>query len=116
MEDVQLNGRSLVITSIRQHQESPSFSIIYQRGYHEEGARVVRTPPQRKIEGRGGVETTLGLIKNLKIPSPTTTPPPTDKDILFHAYLIHLVPSEMWNNGSGKESERFLAALWSYRH
>ncbi|KAH8725202.1 P-loop containing nucleoside triphosphate hydrolase protein [Phaeosphaeriaceae sp. PMI808] len=54
-------------------------------------------------------EVTLGLIKNLKIPSPSTTPPPTDKEVLFPAYLINLVTSEMWNNGFVKESERFLA-------
>ncbi|CAI6333349.1 unnamed protein product [Periconia digitata] len=54
-------------------------------------------------------EVTIGLIKNLKIPSPTTTPPPTDKEVLFPAYLINLVTSEMWNNGFVKESERFLA-------
>lgn len=54
-------------------------------------------------------EVTMGLIKNLKIPSPTTTPPPTDKEVLFPAYLINLVTSEMWNNGFVKESERFLA-------
>lgn len=54
-------------------------------------------------------EVTMGLIRNLKIPSPTTTPPPTDKEVLFPAYLINLVTSEMWNNGFVKESERFLA-------
>ena len=54
-------------------------------------------------------EVTVGLIKNLKIPSPSTTPPPTDKEVLFPAYLINLVTSEMWNNGFVKESERFLA-------
>jgi myosin-5 len=54
-------------------------------------------------------EVTLGLIKNLKIPSPISTPPPTDKEVLFPAYLINLVTSEMWNNGFVKESERFLA-------
>lgn len=54
-------------------------------------------------------EVTLGLIKNLKIPAPSTTPQPTDKEVLFPAYLINLVTSEMWNNGFVKESERFLA-------
>jgi myosin-5 len=54
-------------------------------------------------------EVTLGLIRHLKIPSPSTTPPPTDKEVLFPAYLINLVTSEMWNNGFVKESERFLA-------
>ncbi|RSM01855.1 hypothetical protein CDV31_011139 [Fusarium ambrosium] len=54
-------------------------------------------------------EVTMGLIKNLKIPSPNTTPPPSDKEVLFPSYLINLVTSEMWNNGFVKESERFLA-------
>ncbi|KAK3399014.1 putative myosin MYO2 [Sordaria brevicollis] len=54
-------------------------------------------------------EVTMGLIRNLKIPSPATNPPPSDKEVLFPAYLINLVTSEMWNNGFVKESERFLA-------
>lgn len=54
-------------------------------------------------------EVTMGLIRNLKIPSPNSTPPPSDKEVLFPAYLINLVTSEMWNNGFVKESERFLA-------
>ncbi|KAK5993148.1 Myosin-2 [Cladobotryum mycophilum] len=54
-------------------------------------------------------EVTMGLIRNLKIPSPNTTPAPSDKEVLFPAYLINLVTSEMWNNGFVKESERFLA-------
>ncbi|CAL3965931.1 unnamed protein product [Diplocarpon coronariae] len=54
-------------------------------------------------------EVTMGLIRNLKIPAPGTTPPPTDKEVLFPSYLINLVTSEMWNNGFVKESERFLA-------
>lgn len=54
-------------------------------------------------------EVAQGLIRNLKIPSPNSTPPPSDKEILFPAYLINLVTSEMWNNGFVKESEKFLA-------
>ncbi|KND93433.1 Myosin-2 [Tolypocladium ophioglossoides CBS 100239] len=54
-------------------------------------------------------ELTMGLIRNLKIPSPNSTPPPSDKEVLFPSYLINLVTSEMWNNGFVKESERFLA-------
>jgi len=54
-------------------------------------------------------EVTMGLIRNLKIPIPTSTPPPSDKEVLFPSYLINLVTSEMWNNGFVKESERFLA-------
>jgi myosin-5 len=58
-------------------------------------------------------EITSGLIKALKIPSPTATPPPSDKEVLFPSYLINLVTSEMWNNGYVKESERFLANVMS---
>ena len=58
-------------------------------------------------------EITMGLIKALKIPLPTATPPPNDKEVLFPAYLINLVTSEMWNNGFVKESERFLANVMS---
>ena len=58
-------------------------------------------------------EITMGLIKALKIPSPTANPPPDDKEVLFPAYLINLVTSEMWNNGFVKESERFLANVMS---
>jgi myosin V len=54
-------------------------------------------------------EVTVGLIRNLKIPAPGTTPLPTEKEVLFPSYLINLVTSEMWNNGFVKESERFLA-------
>lgn len=54
-------------------------------------------------------EVTMGLIRNLKIPAPGSSPPPTDKEVLFPSYLINLVTSEMWNNGFVKESERFLA-------
>lgn len=54
-------------------------------------------------------EVTLGLIRNLKIPLPSSNPPPSEKEVLFPAYLINLVTSEMWNNGFVKESERFLA-------
>lgn len=54
-------------------------------------------------------EVSMGLIKGLKIPQPGATPAPTDKEVLFPAYLINLVTSEMWNNGFVKESERFLA-------
>ena len=58
-------------------------------------------------------EITLGLIKTLKIPSPQQTPLPGEKEVLFPAYLVNLVTSEMWNNGFVKESERFLANAMS---
>lgn len=54
-------------------------------------------------------EVTIGLVRNLKIPAPGSSPLPTEKEVLFPSYLINLVTSEMWNNGYVKESERFLA-------
>ena len=54
-------------------------------------------------------EVTMGLVRGIKIPAPSNTPAPTDKEVLFPSYLINLVTSEMWNNGFVKESERFLA-------
>jgi len=35
-------------------------------------------------------EVTQGLIRQLKIPSPSNSPPPTEKEVLFPAYLITL--------------------------
>ena len=49
------------------------------------------------------------LIRDLKIPSPSSQTPPVRKEILFPAHLINVVTSEMWNNGFLTESERFLA-------
>lgn len=54
-------------------------------------------------------EISAGLIRNLRMPSSNSAPAPTEKEVLFPAYLINLVTSEMWNNGFVKESERFLA-------
>ncbi|KAK1089040.1 Myosin type-2 heavy chain 1 [Friedmanniomyces endolithicus] len=66
---------------------------------------------QSLLEDEDGlnVEVTMGLIRNLKIPAPGSNPPPTDEEVLFPAYLINLVTSEMWNNGFVKELERSFA-------
>ena len=48
------------------------------------------------------------LIKNLKIPSPSSQTPLLKQEILFPAHLISIVTFEMWNNGFVAESERFL--------
>ena len=58
-------------------------------------------------------EIIMGLIKATKMPSPSTVPAPSEKEVLFPSYLINLVVSEMWNNGFVKESERFLANVMS---
>ena len=75
------------------------------------GLENVETELENLLADEDGLneEVTMGLIRNLKIPAPGSNPPPTDKEVLFPAYLINLVTSEMWNNGFVKESERFLA-------
>jgi myosin-5 len=50
-----------------------------------------------------------GIITNLRIPSPSSTTPPSAKEVLFPAHLISLVTNEMWKYGLLRESERFLA-------
>lgn len=62
-------------------------------------------------------EVAVGLVRNLKIPQPNPTTPPLEKEVLFPAYIINVVTSEMWNNGFVKESERFLAnVMQSIQH
>ncbi|KAI0167060.1 putative myosin MYO2 [Hypoxylon sp. FL1284] len=75
------------------------------------GADTIEMELENLLADEDGLneEVTMGLIKNLKMPSPNTNPPPSDKEVLFPSYLINLVTSEMWNNGFVKESERFLA-------
>lgn len=50
-----------------------------------------------------------GLIRNLKIPVPNLTNPPSIREVLFPANLIALITNEMWKFGLISESERFLA-------
>jgi myosin-5 len=52
-----------------------------------------------------------GLIRGLKIPSPTITNPAAVKEILFPSNLISLTTNEMWRYGLIQESERFLASV-----
>ncbi|KAG0149478.1 hypothetical protein CROQUDRAFT_653551 [Cronartium quercuum f. sp. fusiforme G11] len=51
----------------------------------------------------------VGLIKTLKVPTPSLQNPPNSKEVLFPAHLISLVTNEMWKYGLMRESERFLA-------
>lgn len=49
------------------------------------------------------------IITTLKIPQPSSTNPPSAKEVLFPAHLISLITNEMWKYGMLRESERFLA-------
>ncbi|CAJ2507778.1 Uu.00g089640.m01.CDS01 [Anthostomella pinea] len=87
-------------------------SVVFRPGGNFiSGAETIEMELENLLADEDGLneEVTMGLIKNLKIPSPNTNPPPSDKEVLFPSYLINLVTSEMWNNGFVKESERFLA-------
>jgi myosin-5 len=52
-----------------------------------------------------------GLIRGLKIPSPSITNPAAVKEILFPSNLISLTTNEMWRYGLIQESERLLASV-----
>jgi myosin-5 len=51
----------------------------------------------------------VGIIRQLKIPAPSSQHPPSPKEVLFPAHLISLITNEMWKYGFLRESERFLA-------
>lgn len=51
----------------------------------------------------------FGLVQNLKVPNPSLSSPPYQKEVLFPAHLISLVTNEMWKYGLMNESELFLA-------
>jgi myosin-5 len=50
-----------------------------------------------------------GLIRGLKIPTPSLSNSLSDKEVLFPANLIALITNEMWKFALIPESERFLA-------
>ncbi|KAF9918847.1 Myosin type-2 heavy chain 1 [Lobosporangium transversale] len=49
-----------------------------------------------------------GLIKNMKIPSPSLSNLPLIKEIMFPAHMIGLLTTQMWRYGYIKESERLM--------
>ncbi|EDN90804.1 hypothetical protein SS1G_00204 [Sclerotinia sclerotiorum 1980 UF-70] len=104
---------SMAVTSHNLHQQTLSGSTF------QPSVDTIEFELENLLADEEGLneEVTIGLIKNLKIPAATSTPPPTDKEVLFPSYLINLVTSEMWNNGFVKESERFLAnVMQSIQH
>ena len=104
---------SMAVTSNNLHQQALSGSTF------QPSVDTIEFELENLLADEEGLneEVTIGLIKNLKIPAASSTPPPTDKEVLFPSYLINLVTSEMWNNGFVKESERFLAnVMQSIQH
>ncbi len=50
-----------------------------------------------------------GLIKDLKIPSPSLSHRPQYNEVMFPGHLISMITNDMWRFGMIQESERFLA-------
>ncbi|KAG0019098.1 Myosin type-2 heavy chain 1 [Podila clonocystis] len=64
----------------------------------------------RILEEEEGLQEEImsGLIKNMKIPSPSLSNLPLIKEIMFPAHLIGLLTTQMWKYGYIKESERLM--------
>ncbi|KAF8930467.1 Myosin type-2 heavy chain 1 [Dissophora ornata] len=64
----------------------------------------------RILEDEEGLQEEIltGLIKNMKIPSPSLSNLPQIKEIMFPAHLIGLLTTQMWKFGYIKESERLM--------
>ncbi|KAG0251679.1 Myosin type-2 heavy chain 1 [Mortierella polycephala] len=64
----------------------------------------------RILEDEEGLQEEIlsGLIKNMKIPSPSLSNLPMIKEIMFPAHMIGLLTTQMWRYGFIKESERLM--------
>ncbi|KAG0233319.1 Myosin type-2 heavy chain 1 [Actinomortierella wolfii] len=64
----------------------------------------------RILEDEEGLQEEVinGLIKNIKIPSPSLSNLPLVKEVMFPAHLIGLLTTQMWKYGFIKESERLM--------
>ncbi|KAF9438402.1 Myosin type-2 heavy chain 1 [Entomortierella beljakovae] len=64
----------------------------------------------RILEDEEGLQEEVlnGLIKNVKIPSPSLTVLPSPKEVMFPSHLIGMLTTQMWKFGFVKESERLM--------
>ncbi|KAF8981487.1 Myosin type-2 heavy chain 1 [Entomortierella lignicola] len=64
----------------------------------------------RILEDEEGLQEEVlnGLIKNVKIPSPSLSTLPSPKEVMFPSHLIGLLTTQMWKYGFVKESERLM--------
>lgn len=97
-----------------------SVSVIYgaDENYRHNGGLddIYDDPAEEKIKLMQDVrrldeDVLEGLIRGLKVPSPTVASPAAVKEILFPSNLISLTTNEMWRYGLIQESERFLASV-----
>ncbi|KAF9995281.1 Myosin type-2 heavy chain 1 [Entomortierella chlamydospora] len=64
----------------------------------------------RILEDEEGLQEEVlnGLIKNVKIPSPSLSTLPSPKEVMFPSHLMGLLTTQMWKYGFVKESERLM--------
>ena len=121
VQDNRTSADELMMMAKKNQAANPrSVSVIYggdenyrQNGGLDEGHE---DPAEEKIRlmvdvRRLDEDVLEGLIRGLKIPSPSVTNPAAVKEILFPSNLISLTTNEMWRYGLIQESERFLASV-----
>ena len=117
--DNRTSADELMVMAKKTQAASPrSVSVIYggDENYRQNSRldEIYDDPAEEKIRlmmdvKRLDEDVLEGLIRGLKIPSPSITSPAAVKEILFPSNLISLTTNEMWRYGLIQESERFLA-------
>ena len=121
VQDNRTSADELMMMAKKNQAANPrSVSVIYgaDENYRHNGGLddIYDDPAEEKIKLMQDVkrldeDVLEGLIRSLKIPSPTVTNPAAVKEILFPSNLISLTTNEMWRYGLIQESERFLASV-----
>ena len=122
MQDNRTSADEMMMMAKRTQATNPrSVSVIYggdENYRHHPGGLddIYDDPAEEKIKlmqdfKRLDEDVLEGLIRGLKIPSPSTTNPAAVKEILFPSNLISLTTNEMWRYGLIQESERLLASV-----
>lgn len=109
-----------LMLDVKRNQNPRAVSVAFNGGDHHPRFRgsnlgsLYDDPAEEKVKlledaDRLDEDVLQGLIRGLKIPSPSLPTPPSVKEVLFPANLIALITNEMWKFGLIPESERFLA-------
>lgn len=119
VQDNRTSADELMVMAKKTQAANPrSVSVIYggDENYRQNGRldEIYDDPAEEKIRlmlevKRLDEDVLEGLIRGLKIPSPSIMNPAAVKEILFPSNLISLTTNEMWRYGLIQESERFLA-------
>jgi len=119
VQDNRTSADELMMMAKKTQAANPrAVSVIYggDENYRQNGRldEIYDDPAEEKIRlmldvKRLDEDVLEGLIRGLKIPSPSITSPAAVKEVLFPSNLISLTTNEMWRYGLIQESERFLA-------